>query len=336
MYSNPSQKVVVMPLQGADEAGLFCIMLPQSLDRSIKALDLFRPYEHGIDRNDSKSFANEIMLLAVRDRDNSGSGILSTVRKTLDPVELATIADRSSSPNSSAQNAPRPTAENITQSGGQPRFKAKRKQQQPDGEDSASGGPVKRNRQVPLKGPRMSEHIVSLSDDDLDDVPLIPKARGLTSRPRVQQPTPVSPSSALNPSSIQAPRPPVVFMNHLQFTDEQVQRIFFVWKIEFEGEDAEVRRSLSAYGTFRKLLESFREDANIIPSAAQQIQAKLWLMRYELAGGKGKTVFVKPASPDFEHSFDSILRHLAENEEWKKNKSMVIEIEVRAITSGGD
>jgi hypothetical protein len=59
-------------------------------------------------------------------------------------------------------------------------------------------------------------------------------------------------------------------------------------------------------------------------------------MRYELAGGKGKTVFVKPASPDFEHSFDSILRHLAENEEWKKNKSMVIEIEVRAITSGGD
>jgi hypothetical protein len=45
---------------------------------------------------------------------------------------------------------------------------------------------------------------------------------------------------------------------------------------------------------------------------------------------------VKPASPDFEHSFDAILRNLADNGEWKEDKSLNIEIEVRAIMSGGE
>ncbi|KAF3048741.1 hypothetical protein E8E11_003084 [Didymella keratinophila] len=50
-------------------------------------------------------------------------------------------------------------------------------------------------------------------------------------------------------------------------------------------------------------------------------------MRYKLATGKGKTVFEKPASPNFEDSFNAILRHLAQNEEWKEAKTVNIEIE---------
>ncbi|KAF3048742.1 hypothetical protein E8E11_003117 [Didymella keratinophila] len=224
----PRHKVIVMPLRRADEAGLFCIILQQSLDRSVTALDLFRPYEHGIDRNDSKPFANDIMLLAVRDRDNSGSSVLSTVRKALDPAELARIANRNSSSKANTHPTPRSKAESVPQSGGQPRYKPKRKQQQTDAEDSASGSPAKRNRQVPLTGPRMREDNGSISDDDMDDTPLVLKARGLASRPREQQRTPVSPNSALNPLPTEAPRPPVVNMNDLQFTDEQARRIFFI------------------------------------------------------------------------------------------------------------
>jgi hypothetical protein len=320
-----------MPLEGADEAGLFCIVLPQSLDRSIKALESFRPYEHGIDRDDNKPFVNDFALLATRDRD-SGSGVLSIVRSTLDPAELDRIANRRSS-SGGAQPARRPAAEKTNQSGGQPRYK--RKQQQVAGEESASGGSVKRNRQVPLKGPRMSEHIIPLSDDDIDDIPLRPKARGLTSKARLQQQTPVSPSSAPNPSPIQTPHAPVVHMNNLQFTDEQARRISFVWKVDYEGDEVENKRYLSAYCTFRSLLNSFREDATQFPSAAQQIEAKLWLVKYKLADGKGKAVLIKPSSPDFEHSFDSVLRSLAEKEEWKMDKSVNIEIEVRAMTASG-
>ena len=321
-----------MPLKGADEAGLFCIMLPQSLDRSIKALEAFRPYEHNIDRHDNKPFANNFMLLAIRDRSNNG-GVVDTVSNTLDPAELTKIVKHNSPLRLNAQPGSRSGTEKTPQSGGQLRLK--RKQQSTTGEDSASGGSAKRSRQVPLKGPRMGEHIVSLSDDDMSDAPLLPPARGLTTGARVQQRTPVSPSSASNALPPQTPRAPVINMRNVQFTDEQARRISFVWRIHFEDEETEVRRTLSTTSTFRGLLDSFKEEANLIPSAARQIKASLWLMKYKLADGKGKAVFVKPSSPDFEHSFDSVLRSLAERDEWKKDKSCIVEIELRAVTPGG-
>ena len=39
------QKVVVMPLDGDDDAGVFAIMIPQKSDRSLHGLQSFRPYE---------------------------------------------------------------------------------------------------------------------------------------------------------------------------------------------------------------------------------------------------------------------------------------------------
>lgn len=317
-----------MPLQGADEAGLFCIMLPQSLDRSMKALESFRPYEHGIGRDDTKPFANDFVLLASRDKDNGGD-VLGAVRNALDPAELERIANRSSSSRQSARPTPRPAAGKAPQSGGQPRFK--RKQTQTNGEDSISSGSVKRSKQRPLKGPKMGKQgIVPLTDDDLDDTPLLPNARSLTSKPRVQQQTPVSPSSAPNPSPAQANPLPVANMNGLQFTDEQTRRIHFIWKFEVEGAETEMRYPLSEARTFRGLLDSFREEAGQFPSAAQQIEAKYWLMKYELADGQSKSALVKPSSTGNEHSFDSILRHLSETEGWKKDKRVIVEIELIA------
>lgn len=39
------QKVVIMPLDGDDDAGVFAIMIPQTNDRSLHGLQSFRPYE---------------------------------------------------------------------------------------------------------------------------------------------------------------------------------------------------------------------------------------------------------------------------------------------------
>jgi hypothetical protein len=65
------QKLVIMPL----DEDLFCIMTPQPLDRSIKALETFRPYEHQ-------------MLVAIRGRvDNYG--LLHTARSVLESAELS-------------------------------------------------------------------------------------------------------------------------------------------------------------------------------------------------------------------------------------------------------
>lgn len=39
------QKVVIMPLDGDDDAGVFAIMIPQTTDRSLHGLQSYRPYE---------------------------------------------------------------------------------------------------------------------------------------------------------------------------------------------------------------------------------------------------------------------------------------------------
>lgn len=323
-----------MPLEGADDAGLFCIMLPQPLDRSIKALESFRPYEHNVEHDGNKPFTNDFMLLAIRDRGNS-SGVLNTIRNTLDPAELARIAScrneqrPTSRPND--HTGSKPVAEKTPQSEGRLMFKRKQ-QQQSTGDNS---GPAKRKRTVILKGPRMMEHTVSLSGDDMDDSPLHSNARSSMSRARVQQETPVSPSNVPNPSPTQTPRPPVVNMTELPFTNEQARRIHFVWKLDFEGTKYVQRCTLSDTRTFRGVLDSFRADGlDAIPSASRQLKAKLWMVRYILADGSSQATLVSLSSATGELNFDGLMRSLAEKEEWKKIPGVIVELEVRAMMSG--
>lgn len=54
-----------MPLDGDDEVGLFCILLPQPLDRSMKNIEAWRPYEVRND-GDGKKFDNNFVLYTLR------------------------------------------------------------------------------------------------------------------------------------------------------------------------------------------------------------------------------------------------------------------------------
>ncbi|KAF2818983.1 hypothetical protein CC86DRAFT_432406, partial [Ophiobolus disseminans] len=76
------QSVTIMPLDGDDEVGMFCILLPQTLDRSIKTLQTWRPYEirHG---GYSKNFDNNFMLVTLRNT-NQDMGTAETIREILD------------------------------------------------------------------------------------------------------------------------------------------------------------------------------------------------------------------------------------------------------------
>jgi hypothetical protein len=79
-----------MPLDGDDEMGMFCILLPQPLDRSIKKLETWCPYEL---RNggDGKIFDNRFMLLTLR-YPNQDVGTIETVREALDLQALTQLA----------------------------------------------------------------------------------------------------------------------------------------------------------------------------------------------------------------------------------------------------
>lgn len=321
-----------MPLAGADDAGLFCVMLPQDLDQSIKALESFRPYKHEANTDNDKSFANDYMLLAIRDR-KKNSGLLHTVHATLEPEELAAIANRLGRPPSFepfGQTGPKPTVGRTQQQGRlQSVTKGKRLQSISDGLEPRNL--AKRSKVKSLTGPRMSESLTQLSDDDIASPLVVPHARSSTTRTRVQQQTPLSPSDNPQPTPVQAPRPQQANLSDSRFTDEQAQRIQFTWRVDFEGMEHEIMRTLSAAGTFRDLLDALREEAELVPSASQQINTDFWSVKYVLADGTGKAVFIKTTNPQFELNFDGLLRSLAEKVDWKNSPDVIIQVELRAM-----
>jgi hypothetical protein len=85
-----------MPLDGNDELGMFCILLPQPRDRSIKNLQIWRPYEV---RNggDGKKFDNKFILLSLRDT-LQDFGTLEVMRAALCPQDVAPVMVRTASP----------------------------------------------------------------------------------------------------------------------------------------------------------------------------------------------------------------------------------------------
>ncbi|KAH6616639.1 hypothetical protein C7974DRAFT_379510 [Boeremia exigua] len=314
--------VVAMPLRGADDAGLFCIMLPQPLDRSIKALEMFRPFEHRLEHKDHKLFANSYMLLAIRDGKNNG-GVLHTIRDTLDPTELARTATRLERLRSDA-GAKEYRYEEVTVGNNmQPGWvskTAKRKQQRA----SDSHNSTKRSR---------PENNGMQSGDGISQTL---SAHNSFQRAEVWQQSPMLPSDASQRVPVRAPISQATNPSALDLTDEQLRRIHFVWKVYFEGMEYEVRRSLNNTSTFRGLLDSFREEAEVIPSASRQMKAGLWAVKYRLPDGTGKAVLVKPSGPHSELSLEGLLRHLAERPVWKEDSDLIVEIELGAMLSNSE
>ena len=345
-----------MPLKGADDAGLFCILLPLKPDRSVKALQQFRPYEHETG-NEVRSFENSFVILAARDQEKD-NGIMHLVHNTLPPQELARNAVRSgncrSDLNFSENAGSIPAVEKTAQQGSLPKI-LKRKQQAPGDDYSEIRSSVKRVRTKALTGPRMSTTpTVQLSDDDIAEPLRLPHERRLTSQVRGQQLSPVSPSTAPAPLPIQmpaprevpvmlnnvprsppdaAPTPPAVDVRRSGFTDDQAERIEFIWYIDFEGREHEVRRVLSDASTFSVLLEKLRKDTEHIPSAMRQMKTNTWSVSYQLANGEGKAslIFLNRRP---EVSFNALLRHISQRDAWKTDVDLIVEVEIKASLAG--
>lgn len=327
-----------MPLEGADDAGLFCIMLPQPLDRSIKSLETFRPFEHRLERDDDRVFANNYMLLTLRDRKNN-SGLLETVRDTLDSAELTRTTHRPGRlrPVSTPTKQPltKPATERDPLTEGLP-SNSKRKQRQSVDDNGSSLNSAKRRKPVALKGPRMNAHIVQLSDDDFAEPLSVPGARKSSSRVRMQQQTPMSPSTAHPEAPVQTNTPSTNDFSTFHFTDSQAKRIQFVWKVDFEGLELEVKRCLNTTRTFHGLLDSLREEAKVVPSACRQMKATIWIAKSKLPDGTSKAVVVNTSSPDSELNFEGLLRHLVEKQACEKDSNNVVEVELKVLMSSGD
>lgn len=248
------QKLVIMPLDG----DLFCIMTPQPLDRSIKALETFRPYEHQMQRNDDRPFFNNYMLVAIRDRvDNYG--LLHTARLVLESAELSEQRQRPSYPGLDDQANTKLPAETSSTSRVQARVK-KHKRKLSVGSSARLNAPAKLDCSVVRKYPRSSARVTRLSDDGTDEnemaAPLsVPSARSLSSRPSVQKRIPESRNNIAEQPPLATFAHPVKKKTNQHFTDQQACCTHFVWKIDFENMEHEVRRTLGTIDTFQELLE---------------------------------------------------------------------------------
>lgn len=264
-------KLVIMPLDG----DLFCIMMLQPLDRSIKPLETFRPYEHQMQRNDDRPFFNSYMLVAVHHR-VSKYGLLHTVRSVLEPTELSQHRQRPSYPGLEDAKLP---AETSSTSTGHAKIKM-HKRKLSVGSSARSSARAKLHRSVARRDPRSSARVTQLSDDGTDEddmaAPLsVPNARSLSSRTSVEKKIPESRNNIAEQPLLTAVAPHLKKTTNLQFTDQQACCNHFVWKIDFENMEHEVRRTLSIIDTFQGLLESFREEAEVVPSASRYMRASI-------------------------------------------------------------
>lgn len=102
------QKLVIMPLDADDDAGVFAIMLPQKVDKSLRGLQIYRPYEL-TNNGKGDTFVNNYMLLTLR-KPSSEAGTLETVLEVLSTQEHAatipTIQKDMSLPNFSLDDRP--------------------------------------------------------------------------------------------------------------------------------------------------------------------------------------------------------------------------------------
>lgn len=294
-----------MPLEGADDGGLFCIMLPQPIDRSIKALEMLRPYEHAFERDATKPFANEYMLLAIRNRENQ-NGVLHTVRMTLSSTELEKTPQR-----------------------GRLQKVVKRKQQLAVGNDLEPQDAAKRSRVRLLTGPRTSTSLVQLSDDDMADPLPVPNARCSTTMGSIQAQSPTVQRNFPRLPPFETATPQAV--NTSYFTDDQALRIQFHWKVDYDGMELDFMRTLDDIKSFRTLLDTFREEAEGISPAAQHIQSSRWILMHRLNDSKGMAKMISLTTLRFERNFNDFLRTLAENQAWKEDSSAIIRIELKAM-----
>jgi hypothetical protein len=81
-----------MPLDGDDEVGMSCILLSLPMDRSMKNLQTWRPYEIK-NGGDGKTFDNKFTLLTLRYA-NQDAGTLEMIRAALGPQDTAQVKSK--------------------------------------------------------------------------------------------------------------------------------------------------------------------------------------------------------------------------------------------------
>jgi hypothetical protein len=347
--SNERQNVVIMPLDGDDEMGMFCILLSQPLDRSIKKLETWCPYEL---RNggDGKTFDNRFMLLTLR-YPNQDVGTIETVREALGLRALTQLAPQQGV-HKVKNSIPVPElALNSEEEELDEPLLYQRQAQKRDYSEISNSSPnlyKKRRRR------RIADCSTMLSPRALEDTGNIDEATDLESR--IQQSPPTSPNvleqrPTLFSSNIFEEPPTLVSCDTANLalplrkasgtpnvaiptatlgsslTDDQARNIQVVWNFDMEGNKYELPLTLDECDTFGEMLELLRGMTHTLPSAVAFLDmTRLWRLTYTLPDG---TKMNKMARTGTEVAFDRMRNELSQ---LSFSTGHAIEVELIAVS----
>ena len=356
-----------MPLDADDDPGVFAIMLPQKLDRSLRGLQSYRPYEltnGGV----GDTFVNNYMMLTLRNPD-SEAGTLDTVLEVLSAQEHAdatredvnpsflsldnrSIVSSSSTIMGTNSDLELPgiffeeTIVDDERSFAPKRQKTDHKTEgnydmmedvcqdsghgQSQEQVTATTGPSEPTREV-AKSPSFDKSIPrdnSLAQQNNN------MALGL-SGPGPQTTRAPSPAHQQNTRTLEptvhatkAPSPVQSISSSL--TNEQAECVHLVWTVKDSEMECGFFHTMSECKTFAGLLALLEEETEGIPTIADVLaRTKAWRMTFRLGDGTPKAIIVLKGA---ETAFSRLKTTLAQASFWTSKPYPTVDVELQSLS----
>jgi hypothetical protein len=325
-----------LPLDDDNDAELFCILIPQPLDRSIEKLEVFQPYKI-CDAGEGKNFHNNIMLLTLRNpgqdlgtmeivREIIGFGEIACQTASVQSIqELASSVDPSENDLATVAKEPReaPPAEESPKKRTQDSSSTSRnkKRRRTRTEEHVTGS---RSRELPETQPHV-QYLASATAVDPRRSPALKATSATEKEPDFDGQQPVQHKiPGLLPSLADASEG--ITTSKLRMTDEQARNIKIVWALEEEGEHYELPLTMAECNSFSEMLEILRKMAeHLLFASALLDKITHWRMSFTPPNG---TRTNKMARKGTEVAFDRIQKQLAQG---FRPDGDAVEIELRAI-----
>ncbi|KAF1947615.1 hypothetical protein EJ02DRAFT_449097 [Clathrospora elynae] len=317
-------KLVTMPLDGDDDDGVFCIMLPQKSDGYPNGLQSYRPYK--ITDGDRSDIVVKGYMVFALSNPAGDAGTLERVLAVLPEKERLDIKTR-------LEKRPQPGYLGRSYTPPSPTTTTKQETSLPpvrissgvkNADDNDDESVARKRRKV------RNTNLVECASVEMGH-PYGDAGKRLDGSKahicRTQQQTPMSPCPSKPPPQL---HPTTVETIPLDLTDAQTRRIQIIWPIKNDdGTEYEFVRTLYDCKTFSGLLRSFEEDAKWIPTIDQLLaDTKIWRLTYQLAGGAKKAGIHRKGT---EIAFDRLQTTLAQSSVCTDNPNSIIEIKLEAL-----
>jgi len=116
----------------------------------------------------------------------------------------------------------------------------------------------------------------------------------------------------------------------LDLTDEQAERVYFIWSVDDEGMEMEFYHTLRECKSFGGLLGLLEEESEDLPSVASILEkTKTWKLTYDLGDGISKAIVARKGT---ETAFDRLQTTLAQASIWADNPQAKVDIVLKSLS----